>query len=139
MLEFLIAADDVVAVRIVGRADKPDVAATFEACREKLTRHPSISAYVDLTAFEGFAFDGLMEDIADGFEALGWWGRVRRKAVVTDSRWMHAWIRGVGSLVRQPEVKAFSAAQAAEALAWASVGSDEAPADQGPAPASAAR
>ena len=87
----------------------------------------------------GFAFDGLMEDIADGFEALGWWGRVRRKAVVTDSRWMHAWIRGVGSLVRQPEVKAFSAAQAAEALAWASVGSDQAAADQVPAPASAAR
>lgn len=135
MLEFLTAADDVVAVRIVGRADKPDVAATYDACREKLTRHPSISAYVDITAFEGFAFDGLMEDIADGFEALGWWGRVRRKAVVTDARWIHAWIRWVASIVRQPEVKAFTSAQAAEALAWASVGSDQAAADPVAAPA----
>lgn len=120
MHTFLDAPAHVIAVRYEGKLDKADIDATFDRCRETLKAHAKISAYVDLTHWQGFTADGLLEELKEAFPALGWMGRVHRKAVVTDNRALHAWTAFATSLIAQPQAKAFWSTDAAAALAWAS-------------------
>lgn len=114
------APDDVVAVRFSGWLDRADIDAAFGACRDRLERHESIAACVDLTGLRGITADGLLEDLVQGAQALTWMGRVRRKAVVTDARPYHALVALAGSVMVRPQVRAFGSGAWDAALAWAS-------------------
>jgi hypothetical protein len=119
MYEVLSGPDPVIAMRYVGLISKADIDDTFAICRARLARNPRISAYVDISDWNGFDAAGLLEDLKEGFEALQWIGRIDRKAVVSDTAWIHTWISFAGSFLPAPQVKAFKSAEKAQALAWA--------------------
>lgn len=119
MLEFLPAPDDVVAIALAGTLTREDVELCFAACRDRLARHDTISACVDISGLEGFTAEALMDDVAEAAAALGWMDRVRRKALITASPVWHWSARVASSLVSRPKVRAFAPDAAADALEWA--------------------
>lgn len=120
MIEWIQAPDDVVALRYVGKISKEEIDEAFEVARKRLNRHKTIAVVADISKWEGFNGEGLVELLRERLRSLKWTNRVRAKAVISDSHGWQAYTAFIGSLVHQPQLRAFPVAQAKEAVRWAS-------------------
>jgi hypothetical protein len=119
MIGWVAAPDDVLALRCAGQMSRAEVEEVFRIARERLERHGEIGIWVDATGFEGFTLDGLAQELRELPAGFGLRDRVRRKAVVTDSALMTAWVGLLGTFGQRPEYRALPSAEAEAALQWA--------------------
>ena len=108
--------DDVIGIEATGRVGAGDYASVLQpAVEEMLARHDRIRLlYVIGEGFEGYSSGAAWEDVKLG---IGHWGAWERIAIVTDHGWMHDGLKAVGWML-PGEVRAFHAAERAEATAW---------------------
>lgn len=119
MIELLPAPDHVVALRFSGELTGPDFDKVAGEIEARLARYPRIGVVADLTGFDGLTLEALAKDIRYNLAKLGEWKRFPREAVITDKAWVRTAVSALDPLVPQVEVRTFSPAEQAEALAWA--------------------
>ncbi|AWV87910.1 STAS/SEC14 domain-containing protein [Bradymonas sediminis] len=109
-------AENTVGMRVDGKIETPEFEALIEVLEAKMKSQSDLRLYVELVSFKGFSLDAFFKDLKF---ALSNFNRFKKKALVTDARWMQR-VSGVGDkLTPNIEVKAFSFEEKAAAIEWA--------------------
>jgi hypothetical protein len=104
-----------IGMRISGKIEKPDIDRVYAQAEEKLAQVDKFSVYVELESFRGIAFDALIEDAKKGIPMIG---RLRKKAVVSDAKWLQVFTKVGDKLFPSIEARHFFPDQREQALAW---------------------
>lgn len=116
MIELLdMGATGVIGVRISGRIDKPDVDRVAAAVKATFGEADKLRVYVEVKNFDGIAFQALLVDLRFAIPNLG---RLRKKAVVSETKRMETSVVLANRLFPNAEIRHFPLDQAAEAKAW---------------------
>lgn len=120
MIEIVAAPDHVLAYRYSGTLTAEDYDRVIAVLEDKLRRHDKIGVYADMTAFTGLTLEALAHDLRYALTKLGQLERYRRAALVSDNPWMRGMTKIAATIFPVIEARAFNAAEAEAALAWAS-------------------
>jgi hypothetical protein len=117
MIELLaMPGDRVVGVKIDGKIQKADIQAIEAAFAHKFEQFDRVGIYVEVAHLGGITLDALVEDLKFG---LSKFQRFAKKAVVSEQQWMNKVAVVSDKLFPSIEVKHFSFAEKADAIAWA--------------------
>lgn len=100
---------------ISGKIELPDIERVYAQVNEKLAQVDKLSVYVELERFGGIALDALVEDAKQGIPKIG---KLRKKAVVSDAKWLEVFTKIGDKLFPSIEARHFSLAEREQALAW---------------------
>ena len=126
MIELLeMHSDRVVGVKIDGKIQKADIQAIEAAFAEKFEQFDKVGIYVEVAHLGGITLDALVEDLKFG---LSKFRHFAKKAVVSEHQWMDKLATVGDKLFPSIEVKHFSVAEKADAIAWVSI-TDATPAE----------
>ncbi len=118
MLEFLPAADSVVAVRIAGRLEARDLGAVLDRLEASLSARERTHFYVEVEALSGVEMDGMGGYMVRATGLLGRLERFGRIAVVADQSWIRWAARIESALLPKVSYETFTLAERDRALAW---------------------
>jgi len=118
MLTQLIAEDDVLALSVGGRIEKPDIETAFRLMDEAFARSPTVHVFVEVIGLEGMAADALFANLGRAFGYLGRLKQFGRVAVVTDQTWVRFATRVESVLLPFISYEVFQPDQRDHALAW---------------------
>lgn len=107
----------VIGVRVSGRIEKSDMDRVIAAAKATFDEAEKIRAYVEMEDFDGISFEALLEDLKFAFPNLG---RLEKKAVVSDTKWMETIVAMGDRLFPNAEIKHFPFDRVAEAKTWIS-------------------
>ncbi|MDJ0579732.1 STAS/SEC14 domain-containing protein [Crocosphaera sp.] len=116
MLKLLpIEIENAIAITVSGKLDKSDINEVIKAIETKFLQSGQVSIYVEVDTFGGITLDALIAELKF---ALPNFKRFSKKAVVTEKKWIEKWIEIADPLFPSIQVKHFTHAQKAEAIAW---------------------
>ena len=104
-----------IGLKISGKIEKPDIDRVYAQAKEKLAQVDKLSVYVELERFGGMALDALLEDAKKGIPLIG---KVRKKAVVSDAKWLEVFTKIGDKLFPSIEARHFYPDQREQAKAW---------------------
>lgn len=119
MIEILQSAPHVAAFHFTGTLDGEDYDACVAEIETRLSLHPRIAVYTDLTGMTGMSAEAVGKDVRYAIDKFGEYSRFARSAVVTERHWLARVSAFVGKLVPNTELKTFEPDQREAAMAWA--------------------
>ena len=116
MVEILpLEAENVIAIRMIGRIDAQDMDRIIEAAEPKLADGGKLRVYVEVDAFDGITFEALGKDMKWGLKhALDF----KAKAVVSELRWAEKLAQVFDRLFPRIPLRHFQPDQKDEAWDW---------------------
>lgn len=118
MLTPLIAENDILALSVGGRIEKPDIENAFRLMDEAFARSPKVHVFVEVLDLKGIAADALLADLGRVFGYLGRLKQFGRVAVVTDQSWVRVATRVESTLLPFISYEVYQPDQRDHALAW---------------------
>lgn len=118
MLTQLIAENDVLALSVGGRIEKPDIENAFRLLDEAFDRSAKVHVFVEVLGLKGIAPDALLADLGRAFGYLARLKQFGRIAVVTDQSWVRFATRIESALLPFVSYEVYQADQRDHALAW---------------------
>jgi hypothetical protein len=117
MFEVLESPDNVLALKVVGKIEKPDYVTVLEpAVQKMLANHAELRAVIVLgAAFDGLTLGAGWEDTKFGMAHLSKW---KKCAVVSDKDWVHHSLAVFGWMM-PGDLKLFAESDLDAAIAWA--------------------
>jgi len=107
----------VIGVRVSGRIEKSDIDQIIAAAKPKFDEAEKICAYVEMEDFDGIFFEALLEDLKFALPNLG---RLKKKAVASDTKRMETTVAMGDQVFPNAEIKHFPFDRVAEAKNWIS-------------------
>lgn len=105
----------VVALKICGKIEKPDIEKMIKAAQEKLEHSEKLNVYVEVESFGGFSVDALVQDVKFGVPNIK---HFEKKAVVSNQDWMQKLVDISDKFFSSVEVRHFSPEEKEEAMEW---------------------
>ncbi len=119
MIKFLAAPPDVVAVKVDKIIEADELKRITDRIDARLDDHETIAMYLDLRGLERLTLAALLDDLRYTLGHLRDLQRVRRVALVTQSRWMQAVASWEGRLLEDIDLRVFPPEDRTAALDWA--------------------
>ncbi len=118
MLKELPSADDIVAVTISGRLEKPDLERIMQRLDDAFARGDKVHIFAEVLEFGGMTAEAWMSDISHGLRYLGHLSQFGRIAIVSDRSWIRSASRIESALLPFVSYEVFTPDQRDHALAW---------------------
>jgi len=118
MLTQLIAENDILALSVEGRIEKPDIVNAFRLLDDAFSRNPTVHVFIEVIGLDGIAADALTADLGRAFGYLGRLKQFGRVAVVADQSWVRAATRVESALLPFISYQVYQPNQRDHALAW---------------------
>ena len=107
----------VIGIRVSGKVEQSDIDRVIAAARAKFDEAETIRAYVEMENFNGISLAALLEHIKFALPNLA---RLKKKAVVSDTKWTETTVAIGDRLFPNAEIRHFPSNQVAEARTWVS-------------------
>ncbi|MCF7221229.1 STAS/SEC14 domain-containing protein [Marilutibacter chinensis] len=120
MIDILPSAPHVAAFHFTGTLTGEDYDACVAEIETRLSMHPRIAVYTDLTGMTGMSAEAMGKDVRYAIDKFGEYSRFARAAVVTERHWLANVSTFVGKLVPTTELKTFEPDERGAAMTWAS-------------------
>lgn len=120
MIKTIPAPDHVAAFAISGTLTADDYGAMLPVIEQKLADHESIGVVADLTGFEDMTGDAMRQDLQYLVQKFGEIHRFKKSAVISDKKWIEAFVKIASSFVPQVDVRVFAPGDQDAAVEWAS-------------------
>lgn len=118
MLEFIDAADDMLAVTVSGHVDGENLQAVMDRLDAAMARYDKIHVFAETHRIEGITLHGLPAYLARAMPLFGKLDRFGRVAVVADQAWVRNSARVESALLPGVRYRIFTPDQRDEAFAW---------------------
>jgi hypothetical protein len=118
MLEFLGAADDVIAICVADLITASDLDRIMDRLDTALARHETVHVYAETHSIDGVQLSGLGKYMARAMPLFGKLDRFGRVAVVADQAWVRAGSRIESAMLPSISYRVFTPDRRDEALAW---------------------
>ncbi len=106
--------DNILGIRIEGRMEAKDYATLLPFVENLIAEHGSIRIFVDLRDFESISFGGVLKILPYAFKYSS---HVEKKAVVTDKKWIYAWVKLLAPFFKT-KVHCFPSSEVEQAWKW---------------------
>ncbi|AWV07915.1 SpoIIAA family protein [Marilutibacter maris] len=118
MIEILQSAPHVAAFHFTGTLSGEDYDACVAEIEARLSSHPRIAVFTDLTGMTGMSAEAMGKDVRYGISKFGEYSRFARAAVVTERHWLAKVSAFIGKLVPNIDLRTFEPDQRGEAMLW---------------------
>ena len=118
MLEWIESADDVLALRIIGKIEGTDLDPVMDRLDAAMAAHDKVHVFVETRGIDGIMLSGLGHYVTRALPLFGKLNRFGRVAVVADQAWIRMGAQIESAILPFIAYRVFEPEQSDEALAW---------------------
>jgi hypothetical protein len=118
MIEIIPTADDVIALKMSGRATRDDLMKVADLVEASLAAREKTHVYAEVEDFSGLDLAAFGDYLPRAFAMMGKLDRFGRVAIVSDMAWVRWASKVESALLPHISYETFKCAERARALAW---------------------